>query len=65
MVVLWLIYPVIWMLAPVGLGLMQINTSGLVVAYLDIVSKVGFGLIALSGQLSAETASTATEVAAD
>jgi len=44
---------------------MQIETSALVVAYLDVVSKVGFGLIALSGQLSVEEATTTTEVTAD
>jgi len=52
-VVLWLLYPVIWVLAPVGLGLMDVETTALVVAYLDVVAKVGFGLIALSGQLAA------------
>jgi sensory rhodopsin len=51
-VVLWLIYPVIWMVAPVGFGFMNLETTALVVSYIDVVAKVGFGLIALSGQLS-------------
>lgn len=51
-VVLWLLYPVIWLLAPIGFGLMQVETAALVLSYLDVVAKVGFGLIALSGQLS-------------
>lgn len=64
-VVLWLIYPVIWVLAPVGFGMMQIDTSALVISYLDVVSKVGFGLIALSGQLSIQGTAEPSSVAAD
>lgn len=51
-IVLWLIYPVIWLLAPIGVGLMNLNTTVLVISYIDVVAKVGFGLIALSAQLS-------------
>lgn len=51
LIVLWLIYPVIWILAPFGIGAMNIATSTLVLSYLDVVAKVGFGLIALSGQM--------------
>jgi sensory rhodopsin len=47
-VVLWLIYPVIWLLAPAGVGLMDAETTALVVSYIDVVAKVGFGLIALN-----------------
>jgi len=65
LIVLWLIYPVIWILAPVGLGLMEIETSALVISYLDIVSKVGFGLIALSGQLVASETTDSAGVTAD
>jgi sensory rhodopsin len=49
LVVLWLIYPVIWIVGPNAVQLMDVETTALVVAYLDIVSKVGFGLIALNG----------------
>ncbi|MFB6308372.1 MAG: bacteriorhodopsin [Haloarculaceae archaeon] len=48
-VVLWLIYPIIWLLAQSGTGLMDFETTTLVVTYLDVVTKVGFGLIALHG----------------
>lgn len=51
-IVLWLIYPVIWIVAPVGFGFMTLETTALVVSYIDVVAKVGLGLIALSGQLS-------------
>lgn len=54
LIVLWVIYPVIWILAPAGTGLMDVETTSLVVAYLDVVAKVGFGLIALNGQLTSQ-----------
>jgi sensory rhodopsin len=47
-VVLWLVYPVIWLLAPSGVGVMDSETTALVVSYIDVVSKVGFGLIAIN-----------------
>ena len=47
-VVLWLIYPAIWLLAPSGVGLMDSETTALVVTYIDVVAKVGFGLIAIN-----------------
>jgi len=47
-VVLWLVYPVIWMVGVSGFGMMDLETSALVVSYIDVVSKVGFGLIALN-----------------
>jgi sensory rhodopsin len=50
-VVLWLVYPIIWVLEPSGTGLMDAETTALVVAYLDVVTKVGFGLIALHGHV--------------
>lgn len=58
LIVLWLIYPVIWVLAPAGLSLMDVETTSLVVSYLDVVAKVGFGLIALNGQLTAQQTTT-------
>ncbi|SEN79516.1 sensory rhodopsin [Halorientalis persicus] len=48
--VLWLIYPVIWVLAQSGLGLLDLETQALVVTYIDVVAKIGFGLIALNGR---------------
>lgn len=65
LIVLWLMYPVIWLLAPIGLGVMNITTSALVLSYLDVVAKVGFGLIALSGQLSLLEVTAKEAVAAD
>ncbi|WP_324757562.1 bacteriorhodopsin [Haloarcula sp. GH36] len=49
-VVLWLVYPVVWVLSQAGIGLMDVETTALVITYLDVVTKVGFGLIALYGR---------------
>jgi sensory rhodopsin len=65
LVVLWFIYPVIWLVAPVGLGLMNTTTTALVTAYLDVVAKVGFGLIALSGHLASTAAAAEPASPAD
>lgn len=46
-VVLWSVYPVVWLLGAPGLGLMDIETASMVIVYLDVVTKVGFGVIAL------------------
>lgn len=56
-VVLWLVYPLIWVLAPAGLGVMDTETGALVVSYIDVVSKVGFGLIAINDFVSMAYAS--------
>jgi len=48
-VVLWTLYPVVWLLAPTGLGLLTPATEMLVFVYLDIVSKVGFVAVAVAG----------------
>jgi len=56
-VILWLVYPVIWVLAPPGLGIMDLETTGLVVTYIDVVAKVGFGLIAINDFVSIAHAS--------
>jgi len=53
-VVLWAVYPIIWVLGQTGLGLMDLETTALVVAYLDVVTKVGFGLLALHGEITVD-----------
>ncbi|GCF12929.1 sensory rhodopsin-2 [Haloarcula mannanilytica] len=51
-VVLWLVYPVVWLVGAPGLGLMDVETASLVIVYLDVVTKVGFGLIALLAMMN-------------
>ena len=48
-VVIWTLYPVVWLLAPTGLGLLTPTTEMLVFVSLDIVSKVGFVAVAVAG----------------
>ncbi|WP_436900442.1 bacteriorhodopsin [Halovenus halobia] len=47
-VILWSIYPIIWLLSPSGFDLLTMLTNVLLVVYLDLVTKVGFGLIAVN-----------------
>jgi len=49
-VVLWTLYPVVWLLAPVGFGLLEPGTEMMVIVYLDIITKVGFAMLALMGR---------------
>jgi len=48
-VVLWTLYPVVWILGPLGVGVLQSQTDVMVVAYLDLISKVGFVVMAVNG----------------
>jgi sensory rhodopsin len=45
--VLWSIYPLIWILGPPGLNLLIPTIDIALITYLDLVTEVGFGLIAL------------------
>ncbi len=49
-VVLWTMYPIVWLLAPVGFGFLLPSTEMLVIVYLDIITKVGFAILALMGR---------------
>jgi sensory rhodopsin len=62
LVVLWLVYPLIWLTGANALALMDVETTALVVAYIDIVSKVGLGLIALNGHLAVAETDTGADV---
>ncbi|MFD1598162.1 bacteriorhodopsin [Halobellus rarus] len=64
-VVVWTLYPVVWLLAPTGVGLLLPETQVLVFTYLDIVSKVGFVAVALRGMRDLATAETELGVGAD
>jgi sensory rhodopsin len=65
-VVLWTLYPVVWLLAPTGIGILQPEMEAIVVVYLDFISKVGFVAFAVVGadaidRLVSESASPASE----
>jgi len=48
-IALWTLYPVVWVLAPSGLGLLTRDMAMLVVAYLDLISKAAFVALAVDG----------------
>jgi len=54
-VVLWSVYPIVWLLGASGIGLMDVETAALVIVYLDVVTKVGFGLIALHAWMTMDS----------
>ncbi|MEF8802152.1 MAG: bacteriorhodopsin [Halolamina sp.] len=67
-VVVWLVYPVWWLVGTEGLNVVGINieTAGFMV--LDLVAKVGFGYILLTSRSALDAVSSASgtaEVAAD
>ncbi|UIO99201.1 bacteriorhodopsin [Halobaculum sp. CBA1158] len=63
-VVVWLVYPVWWIVGTEGLGIVSLNieTAGFMV--LDLVAKVGFGIILLSSREVLDAAGSATGDAA-
>ena len=66
-VVVWLVYPVWWLVGTEGLNVVGINieTAGFMV--LDLVAKVGFGIILLSSReaLDAVSSAASAQAAAD
>lgn len=48
-VVLWTLYPIVWLLGPAGFGVLQYEMYTIVVVYLDFISKVGFVAFAALG----------------
>ncbi|MFB6087835.1 MAG: bacteriorhodopsin, partial [Haloarculaceae archaeon] len=64
-VVVWLIYPVWWVVGTEGLGLVRlyVETAGFMV--LDLVAKVGFGIVLLSSRDVLDAAGSTTAQPAD
>lgn len=64
--ILWSVYPIIWLLGPPGFNYLTLLVDVLLITYLDLVTKVGFGLIAInaSAALSVELGDQATEAMA-
>jgi bacteriorhodopsin len=64
--VLWICYPVLWMIGPSGLGLIDQNIDTLLFCILPFFSKVGFSFLdlhGLRGLQNSKSASTADRVA--
>lgn len=47
-VVLWTAYPIVWILADTGVGLLSNGFEALLYTLLDITAKVGFGFLSLN-----------------
>lgn len=62
-IILWAIYPLLWVLGSAGVGLLTLTVEVALVAYLDLVTKVGFGLIALDAgaTMRSETSESRTD----
>jgi len=64
-VVLWTLYPIAWVLAPSGIGLLTRDMAMMVIAYLDLISKAAFVALAVDGlDALADEAGTASADAA-
>jgi len=48
-IALWTLYPLVWVLAPSGIGLLTRDMTMLVIAYLDLISKAAFVVLAVDG----------------
>ncbi|MFB6196572.1 MAG: bacteriorhodopsin [Haloplanus sp.] len=48
-IALWTLYPIVWILAPTGIGLLTRDMAMLVIAYLDLISKAAFVALAVDG----------------
>ncbi len=55
-IVLWSLYPVVWILAATGLGVLSQAGETMSYTLLDIASKVGFGFLSLSSLRQLEQA---------
>jgi bacteriorhodopsin len=55
-VVIWLVYPVWWLLGTEGLGVVTLYVETLGFAVLDLTAKVGFGFVLLSSHKLLESA---------
>lgn len=50
--IIWTFYPILWILAPTGVGLISREVEILLITYADVIAKVVFGFIALKSQAS-------------
>ena len=51
-VVTWSFYPIAWLAGPLGLGIIDPFAEVLLVTYLDIAAKIGFGYIAANSKIA-------------
>jgi sensory rhodopsin len=51
-VVVWTFYPIAWLAGPLGLGVIDPFAEVLLVTYLDLAAKIGFGFIAANSKIA-------------
>jgi sensory rhodopsin len=64
-IALWTLYPVVWVLAPSGIGMLTRDMAMLVIAYLDLISKAAFVALAVDGMGALADADRGNTVAPD
>jgi sensory rhodopsin len=64
-VILWSIYPIIWLLSSAGFSVITVPVNVMLVTYLDILTKVGFGLIAINTSSAIGSTSSEGAIATD
>lgn len=47
--VLWFIYPIVWAIGTEGAGMVGLNTEIAIFAVIDLLAKVGFGILLVTG----------------
>lgn len=57
-VVLWALYPVVWVFSPAGLGWLTLNTEMMTIVYLDFITKAAFVAIAVNGRAALDDLTT-------
>jgi sensory rhodopsin len=60
-VVLWAVYPLVWLLSTKGIGLLMPGTEQVVTVYLDVLTKAGFTVIAVNGSDTITSVSASVE----
>lgn len=47
---LWFVYPLVWLLGPSGVGIVDALGAAAVVTYIDVTAKTGYGILLASSQ---------------
>lgn len=64
-VVLWICYPIVWLLGTEGTGVINLQVEVILYMILDVLAKVGFGFLLLSNRVALrESARTSVQAAA-
>lgn len=62
--VLWTVYPILWLVGTEGAAIIGLNAETAVFMVIDVVAKVGFGIILLQSRTALQQAVGAPEVSA-